>query len=144
MRVTICQIDELRVFTGNSLGVEHDAPAPKGWVFADPPHPSNDEIAHWSGSDWVICNTLPEPAILVPERITTLQAELQLIEDGLLQAVNDTISALPEPKRSVANAKWHKSRYIYRSDPLVDELLVAGVGRASEQVDAMFVSASTL
>jgi hypothetical protein len=144
MRVTICEIDELRVFTGNYHDIEHEAAAPKGWVFAEPPALSSGEVAYWGGSGWVHCATPPEPITPVPEKITTLQAELQLIEDGLVQAVNDAIDALPEPERSKASAKWHNSRYIYREDTLVDQLLMGGVGCTKQQVDNMFIQASRI
>lgn len=114
----------------------------KGWVCVGEQAVSpGDEYNSATGE---FTRVIPDAVTVVPERITTLQAELQLIEDGLLQAVNDTIAALPEPKRSVANAKWHKSRHIYRNDQLVDELLVVGAGRTVEQVNEMFIAAARL
>ena len=114
----------------------------KGWVCIGDEAVSPGDEYDAETSEFI--RAIPDAVVIVPERITTLQAELQLIEDGLLQAVNDTIAALPEPKRSVANAKWHKSRHIYRNDQLVDELLVVGAGRTVEQVNEMFIAAARL
>ena len=114
----------------------------KGWVCVGEQAVSpGDEYDSETGT---FIREIPVPVDIVPERITTLQAELQLIEDGLLQPVNNTIEALPEPERLKASAKWHKSRYIYRADSLVEQLLVVGLGRTEEQVDQMFISAAAI
>ncbi len=145
MMVSICKINEQWGYDGEHRLVKEYDPAPRGWIFAEPPDSVPPEGRQWVfiGGAWMSAPAV-QPALAVPEKITTLQAELQLIEDGLLQAVNAAIEALPEPERSKANAKWHKSRYIYRADPLVEQLLVTGLGRTPEQVDQMFISAAKI
>jgi len=71
------------------------------------------------------------------------QARLALLNAGLLSSVDAAIDAMSEPSRSAARIEWEYSNELQRENALVLALAPA-LGLTSEQVDALFIAASTL
>jgi len=83
------------------------------------------------------------PAPRVPAAVTMRQARLALLGANLLSSVDTAIDALPEPTKSAARIEWEYSNELQRGNALVAALTPA-LGLTSEQVDALFIAASTL
>lgn len=92
-----------------------------GWSYADgkltPPEPT------------------PEP---IPQSITPRQARLKLLEVGLLDELEATITT----NRSW-QIEWEYATEVRRDSPLIDAVATQA-GLTSEQIDQMFIEASTL
>jgi hypothetical protein len=104
-----------------------------------------EERANWSGLAWVVVPfvTAPPPQYPVPAAVTMRQARLALLGAGLLSSVDAAIDAMSEPTKSAARIEWEYSNELQRSNPLVLALGPA-LNLTSEQIDALFVAASTL
>jgi len=83
------------------------------------------------------------PAPRVPAAVTMRQARLALLGANLLSSVDTAIDALPEPTKSAARIEWEYWNELQRGNALVAALTPA-LGLTSEQVDALFIAASTL
>lgn len=95
----------------------------------------------WTGADWedVLSDTQPT----IPQRVQMRQARLALFSAGLLDAIDPTIEALPEPDRAVARIEWEYSPDVKRHNGLVDKL-APSLGLTDEQVDALFIQAAQM
>ena len=104
-----------------------------------------EERANWSGLAWVVVPfaEAPPPQYPVPAAVTMRQARLALLGAGLLSSVDAAIDAMSEPTKSAARIEWEYSNELQRSNPLVLALGPA-LNLTSEQIDALFVAASTL
>lgn len=71
------------------------------------------------------------------------QARLALLGAGLLQQVDQAISALPEPQQSAARIEWDYSSEVHRDRAFVQQLGQA-LGLSDEQLDALFIQAAAL
>ena len=79
----------------------------------------------------------------IPQSVSMRQARLALLGAGLLTAVTNAISALPEPAKSAALIEWEYSNEVWRSKGFVVDM--AGVlGLTSQQLDDLFVAAAAL
>lgn len=87
-----------------------------------------------------IANT---PALQAPKRVTMRQARLVLLNAGLLSAVNTAIANMPGIEGEAARIEWDYSNEVVRNQPLTLSLASA-LGLTPEQMDALFVQASTL
>lgn len=88
--------------------------------------------------------TPPAPApVTIPQSVTMRQARLALLTAGKLAGVDAVIDALNEPLRSAAKIEWEYAQAVERNSALVS-LLGPALGMADEEVDALFVEASTL
>lgn len=86
----------------------------------------------------------PPPApLFVPRVVTMRQARLALLGAGLLQQVDQAISALPEPQQSAARIEWDYSSEVHRDRAFVQQLGEA-LGLSDEQLDALFIQAAAL
>lgn len=86
----------------------------------------------------------PPPApLFVPRVVTMRQARLALLGAGLLQQVDQAISALPEPQQSAARIEWDYSSEVHRDRAFVQQLGQA-LGLSDEQLDALFIQAAAL
>lgn len=86
----------------------------------------------------------PQPPVtIVTRRVTARQAHLALLNAGLLEAVKDAISALPENIRPAVEIEWSMATHFDR-DSLVTQMIAGIVGLTSEQMDQLFEQASTL
>lgn len=78
-----------------------------------------------------------------PRIVTMRQARLALLGAGLLQQVDQAISALPEPQQSAARIEWDYSSEVHRDRAFVQQLGQA-LGLSDEQLDALFIQAAAL
>lgn len=84
-----------------------------------------------------------QPEIFVPTVVTMRQARLALLQQGLLFQVQTAIDSLPSPQKEAAQIEWDYSSEVHRDKPFV-QLLGAALGLTEEQLDNLFVLASTL
>ena len=85
---------------------------------------------------------LPQAAP-VPKIVTMRQARLALLGAGLLTTVEATLAALPEPTKTAAQIEWEYSQEVHRDKALV-QMLAPLLGLTTEQLDNLFIIASTL
>ena len=83
------------------------------------------------------------PAVIVPQRITARQAQLALLEAGLLDDVEATIEALPANVRAHVRIEWDRATHVERGSA-VTQMVAAAMGLTSAQVAALFVAAAAL
>lgn len=60
-----------------------------------------------------------------------------------LDAVQETIDAMQEPDRTMADIEWHYSDVVERNSPLVSAL-GAAIGLSESDIDALFAIASQM
>jgi hypothetical protein len=78
-----------------------------------------------------------------PKEVTMRQARLALLQAGLLDGVIAAIAGMPSPQKQAAEIEWEYSNSLKRSQPLVSQL-GAALGLNTAQLDALFLTASTL
>jgi hypothetical protein len=82
-------------------------------------------------------------ALSQPKEVTMRQARLALLGAGLLPTVELAIAAMTGTAGDAARIEWEYSNSLKRSQPLVTQL-GAGLGLTVGQLDALFLTASTL
>lgn len=97
---------------------------------------------------WVLDgNKLVPPSpdqIPVPVSVTPRQIRLALLASGIsLSTIDAAINSMPEPTKSIAKVTWDYSTLVFRSNPLIVTMAPA-LGLTSEQIDQLFILASTL
>lgn len=92
----------------------------------------------WDGSTFT-APVMPEPEIVIPSSISMRQCRLQLLADGLLDTVNNQVSAMDQ----ASQISWEYATDVNRSDPLTGAMQII-LGLNDAQMDAMFLSASRL
>lgn len=93
--------------------------------------------------DGVSYSAPPALAPPIPQSVTMRQARLALLGAGLLSNVNAAIAALTEPSKSAAQIDWEYASVVQRDSGLVPAMATA-LGMTGAQIDALFVTASTL
>lgn len=83
------------------------------------------------------------PVVSIPSFVTMRQARLALLQQGLLSQVQTAIDSLPSPQKEAAQIEWDYSSEVHRNKPFV-QLLGAALGLTEEQLDNLFLLASTL
>ena len=83
------------------------------------------------------------PAVIVPQRITARQAQLALLEAGLLDDVEVTIEALPANVRAQVRIEWGRATHVERGST-VTQMVATALGLTAAQVDDLFVAAAGL
>ena len=83
------------------------------------------------------------PVVSIPSFVTMRQARLALLQQGLLSQVQAAIDSLPSPQKEAAQIEWDYSSEVHRNKPFV-QLLGAALGLTEEQLDNLFLLASTL
>jgi hypothetical protein len=118
----------------------HEFPSGAVAVFAQPSG-GYDCYLSW---DEVPPELLPQsPGSGVPQEVTMRQARLALLGAGLLDDVDAAINAMAEPAKTAAKIEWEYSQTVQRHKGLVAQIGSA-LGLTSEQIDDLFVMASTL
>lgn len=108
-----------------------------GWRACDG---EEDVMAHEEYSETEPNITVPPQ---VPQRVTMRQARLALLGAGLLPQVEGAINALPEPPQTAARIEWDFSSEVFRDREFVN-MLGAGLGLTSTQIDQLFITAASL
>lgn len=88
-------------------------------------------------------STVPKIVRSLPKEVTMRQARLALLSVGILSEVNSAINSMPSPQKEEAQIEWEYSNSLLRTNPLVLALGPA-LGMSSDQLDQLFVLASTL
>ena len=83
------------------------------------------------------------PAVIVPQRVTARQAQLALLDAGLLDDVDAIIEALPANVRAHVRIEWDRATHVERGST-VTQMVAVALGLTAEQVDALFVAAAAL
>ena len=83
------------------------------------------------------------PEVIVPQRITARQAQLALLEAGLLDDVEATIEALPANVRAHVRIEWDRATHVERGST-VTQMVATAVGLTAAQVDELFVAVAGL
>lgn len=81
----------------------------------------------------------PVPVVDVPKEVTMRQAELALLDAGLLDDVEDFIATLSRE----AQITWRRSSTVQRSNPLI-AVVANAKGMTAAQVDQLFITAAGL
>ena len=102
-------------------------------------HYSDDgQIPEWA-ENLTPCEVIPLPSAPIPQSVTRFQAKAALLGAGLLAQV-DAYMALPDTPM-VTKLAWTETQDFERGSPTVAGLS-ALLGLTSEQVDALFITAS--
>lgn len=83
------------------------------------------------------------PPVSAPKEITMRQCRLQLLSDGLLDAVGTAINALPSPQKEAAQIEWEYSAKVSRDSALIASLAPA-LGLTDADIETLFIEASQL
>lgn len=114
-------------------------------VASAPPTPPEGSWVVLQGDGWVLTTTTPPeppaPSVIVPARISKLQAELYLYITGQLDAVEAKISEKLAAGDKGYDIYWRSSSHFER-DHLALVALAYELGWTQEQVDTMFIEAS--
>ena len=79
----------------------------------------------------------------VPQTVTMRQARIALLDDGLLEAVQTSVAAMPGTEGERARIDWEYAQEVRRDWPLIG-YMAGDLGLTDEQVDALFVSAAAI
>lgn len=78
----------------------------------------------------------------IPQSITKRQARQELIEAGLIGAVEAAIDAIQDPTQKALMFSWWNDSQTYDRDNPELITMAASIGLTEEQLDSMFLSAS--
>lgn len=112
------------------------------------PHPITPKtFAVWAEDRWVEV-ALPDGSIdfipAVPTLVSMRQARLALLQAGLLQQVESSLSSITdETQRLAAQIEWEYATEVKRDSPLV-QAISSSMGLTAQQLDALFIQAATL
>jgi len=90
----------------------------------------------WHDSEWLYVEPPPQSA---PDRVSSRQFKLQLLEAGIL----DSVDAWIETQDRATKIAYANSGTFVRDDPMM-QAGFAALGFTAEQVSAFFLEASTL
>ena len=82
-------------------------------------------------------------ALPISQRITARQAQLALLDAGLLDDVEVTIEALPANVRAQVRIEWGRATHVERGST-VTQMVATALGLTAAQVDDLFVAAAGL
>ena len=85
----------------------------------------------------------PPVIVDVPDSIGMDQARLVLHDEGLTEAVEAAIDALPPAQQKRVKIEWNTRQVVRRKRGLVNKVLKA-VGLSNEEIDNLFILAETL
>jgi len=84
------------------------------------------------------------PIAGIPLSVTPRQIRIALITSGItLSTIESAIDSLPEPQKSITRVTWEYSVEFQRSNPLLSSMAPM-LGLSNEQIDSLFLLASTL
>lgn len=78
----------------------------------------------------------------VPQSITKRQARQELIEAGLIGAVESAINAISDATQKALMLSWWNDSQVYELDRPELAAMAASIGLTEDQVDALFINAS--
>lgn len=79
----------------------------------------------------------------LPQTVTMRQCRIALLDAGLLDAVQSSIATMPGVDGERARIDWEYALEVRRDWPLI-AYMAGDLGLTDEQVDALFVTASTI
>lgn len=92
---------------------------------------------------WNVRDLTPEELkARVPQSITKRQARQELIEAGLVGAVENAINSIEDATQKALMLSWWNDSQTYDRDNPELITMAASIGLTEEQLDAMFLSAS--
>jgi len=120
---------------GRYLGGYSGAEPPEGAISV--PHAPDDARQVWDGAQWGVV-----PAE-IPQSVTMRQCRIALLDAGLLDGVQSSIASMPGADGERARIDWEYALEVRRDWPLI-AYMAGDLGLTDEQVDALFVTASTI
>lgn len=103
----------------------------------------NSETVSWEVRDKTEQELRAEYIASIPTSVTMRQARLALLQQGLLQSVNTTLSTMEGPEGEAARIEWEYASDVERNSPLLQGLTTA-LGWSEDQVLELFILASSL
>jgi hypothetical protein len=90
-------------------------------------------------------NGIPNEAIIdsIPKVVTSRQMHKALALAGKLSTIKAFIASLPEPNKTLVDIEFNQSNEFQRDNALLNQMAPM-IGLSSEQVDQMFIFASSL
>ena len=85
----------------------------------------------------------PPPEVIIPQRITARQAQLALLNAGLLDDVDAIVEALPADMRAPVRIEWGRATHVERGSQVM-QMVATALGLTAAQVDDLFVAAAGL
>lgn len=85
----------------------------------------------------------PEQLLFVPTSVTMRQARIALHRNGLLSGVEAAIQTMEEPFRTEVKIAWEYAQTV-DVDSQFTQMLAMAIGLNQEQLNDLFIQASTL
>jgi hypothetical protein len=133
------KLDKNNVFTGDSREVSEYETWGQYETNVEPPLVAEGENAVFNGVEWIVATEYPAPMIIpvsVPQFIMKWQAELILLDMGILPAVQMAISA--DPAMSIV---YQGVTTFERSNGLITQVALAQ-NIPDDVIDKMFLAAN--
>lgn len=87
---------------------------------------------------------IPNDPVITVQAVTPRQMRLALVMSGIsLDTIESVINSLPEPTRTLTRVTWEYSVEFQRNNQLLNTMAPV-LGLSKEQVDGLFILASTL
>lgn len=101
------------------------------------------EFLAWVASGHTPSEPVASP-LVIPTSVTMRQGRLALLGAGLLDQVSNAVEALPDAgQRAAAMIEWEYAQTIERNSTFT-QVMSAQLGLTTEQLDQLFLTASTL
>lgn len=106
----------------HSIEVDEFGAMPNNSTTKELPTLVNDEVARWTGTDWIVLTERPEPIIdiSIPHSITMRQTKIALHSMDKLSEVETAVSTMDE----VTKIEWASATVIEYNNELVSNMCI--------------------
>lgn len=140
----IYELDEKRVWTGNSKVYNPKKGRKPNWIRAVPPALTGTQVAIWDGTKYFVRDSYPVDPVKVPEKISMRQARTVLFQHGILDLVEVEIVAISDPDlKKQVEIDWEYATDMWRSWEWIP-VIAEALGLSQTDIDSLFIEAAQL
>lgn len=141
--LTIYTIDTQGIYSGAIEVTDPLAPLPMG-VTIQPPELTGTQVARWIAAGWEVLPEYPAPPPPpAPTSCSRRQAELALLQVGMLDTLQAAIEAIADPIEKRRAQIEYGANVWERSNPFLQQMWAA-LGGTPDKLDDLFRLAVTL